>query len=141
MSLHDFTAKWVDLFDRDVESRLVMAIARRAGLTYTEVRERWSQEDIAREMAYDMYLNAQAMERCRDCGTNPEEIVDDDGLPLENGYYKLYKTDCPTCRHLKENTEKLSEREKADGVRYELRLREPGDSWVDNGPEFGSVKG
>lgn len=118
-------ASYVDLFDRDPESRVVMAAARRAGIPLSVARIRWqSVDDIAAEIAWDQMETVARFRRCPECGVDPDDMLDDRGRPLEQPLWQVVGYDCLTCEMVAGATARLPEEER-QVRRYRVRPRPP----------------
>ena len=123
-------ASWVDLFQRDPESRLRMACARRAGIPYGEALLRWRDiDDLAAELAWDHLEAEHAFRRCPQCGVDPADMEDERGRPLKEPGWKVVGRGCLACEMIDGLTESLSDTERRTW-RYRLAPRLPGEPRV-----------
>lgn len=123
----------IDLISRSKEVRLIMRMARNAGVPYSVARERWSDpDDIAMEIAYDAIDAAEQIAKCPSCGVDPAEVLDPDTLrELEHGLWKLYETDCWFCGELNRANDDIDESERKRGRMIVIRPRAPGEPFRD----------
>lgn len=123
-------ASWLDLFQRDLESRVRMQCARRAGIPYSEAELRWRDfDDLAAELAFDQLEAMGAFDRCPGCGVAPGEMEDERGRPLREPAYKVVGYTCLACEMMQGLSDKLTEDE-AKVRRYRLLPRAPGEPRV-----------
>lgn len=126
----------IDHIRRSSTVRARMEVARRAGLPYSEVLDRWNDDDLAMEVALDAVKAEDHERHCPNCGIDPSTVLDlsdpDDVQQLENGYWKLRQTGCFTCQQIAWlSREFLDDDERRDGVRWELARRSPGEPWIE----------
>ena len=120
------------LLEASPKARIRARLAQRGPLPYSEVRDRWSDEDLAMDVAYSAWAAAQEEARCPRCGTHPDDVVDSVTLrPLRHGAIKVSVEGCLICGELAKASDDLSVEERRAGVAPRLRRREWGDPLVD----------
>lgn len=129
----DEVGKYVGLFGRVIDSRVRMMIARRVGLPYSEVLERWSHDDLMAELAWDTMEAADRWERCQSCGTKRDEVADEFGRIRDDSLWKLYLDTCVVCGDRERADGELAKVKVEPGTRWLLKPRKPGDPWRDDG--------
>ena len=121
------------LLMRDPNTRAVAEIASKFGLPMSEVRDRWSEEDITMELALTALHSIEKAEQCPDCGINPGEMFDENSRALAEPAYMVAWHSCPVCHDLAvladEAKPDLAEGEDPPPYqgRYVLKPRQPGD--------------
>jgi rubredoxin len=132
-------ARRLELLQRSDLAQLRMTVARRVGLPYSEVMDRWSLEDLAAELAWDLIEAGKHWDRCPGCGTVRGDVLDPDSfMPLDNGRWKLYLDTCHVCGELERANKDLeAESGVAPGTRWRLMPRADGDPWRDDGDVLG----
>lgn len=122
-----------ELLEASPKARIRADLAQRGTLPYSEVRERWSDEDLAMVVAYRAWTAAREEDRCPKCGTHPDDVVDPTNLrPLRHGSVKVSVEGCVICGELAKASDDLSTEERRAGVAARLRRREWGDPLVDS---------
>ena len=122
----------VDLILTQPDVRLRMGIARRAELPMSEVYDRWSDDDLLWDVAWDKMLADDARHRCQNCGVDPREQLAPDGRSLaKNFMWRLEVDRCDFC-------------DEADEIRHRLTKGserfEPGPPRVRYVPRKGDEK-
>lgn len=130
-------AALVEVFEREAEARLLMAIARRARIPYSEAKRLWAWDDIVAEVAWDVLQAEQALAQCPDCGINHDDALDPDtGRPLTYSRYKLKKIDCPiTAERDRVTKNRIGDEAREAGARFHLVVAVPGEPWIDDGDQ------
>ena len=126
-------------FETDPEARLIMQVARRAGLPFSEVSERWSRRDLAYEVAWQAHEVETESRRCPGCGIDPEDMLKENGRDLGDQFlWRLEVRHCPFCEERAEAAARLS------GGDYQrppphvyYRPRQPGEPFID--PEISLI--
>lgn len=129
----DEVGEMVNLFERLLDSRLRMMVARRVGLPYSEVLERWSHDDLVAELAWDTMEAAERWARCPRCGVKPSEVLDEWGRPADDSLWKLYLDTCLVCGEMEKADRDLRSSRVEPGTAWRLMPRKPGDPWRDDG--------
>ena len=125
----------VELFRNNPDARLLMTIARRSGIPFSEAARRWNdQRDLESEMAWDIYEAELSLSRCPSCGLDHDLVWDyDKGRPFKDAPYQIARTDCPIGAEIERvQRTALSDEERDAGVHYRLRPCGPEDPWVDH---------
>lgn len=128
--------RWVQILRGDSNHALVMRIARRHHLPRSVVAAEWTEDDIAAELAQDRLDAEDRIERCPNCGTRPDEVLDLASAkkgPLERGDWKWELTTCWFCSIGSRAADRLDEADRAAGATYRPAPRMPGDPLVDDG--------
>lgn len=127
--------RWLVAFEQIPETRVRMAVARRAGIPYSEAMERWADpEDLAAEVAWDARLAAQDLRRCQRCGTDPDDVLDPDTKrPLPNGRLRIELDDCWMCQQLAHERKMLTDTQREAGTDLRIVPRLPGEPFVNAG--------
>jgi hypothetical protein len=115
--------------------RLIMRIARRSNLPFSEVRDRWSTEDLAAELAQDILAVEDQADRCPNCHVHPKEVLDENYRELERGMWKWVLHTCWFCDVGRRAERDLSEEEQKAGASYRVAHRAPGDPLKDDGDQ------
>lgn len=129
----DEVGAFVDHLERLLDARLRMVVARRVGLPYSEVTERWSHADLIAELAWDMMESADRWDRCPGCGTKNDEVVDDVGRIRDDSLWKLYLDSCTTCGEMDRAQRELAKVRVVPGTSWRLKPRQAGEPWLDDG--------
>jgi hypothetical protein len=120
------------LLEASPTARIRADLAQRGTLPYSEVRERWSDQDLAMVIAHRAWTAAREEDRCPKCGTHPDDVTDPVTLrPLRFGAVKVSVEGCLMCGELSKAADDLSDEERRAGVAPRLRRREWGDPLVD----------
>lgn len=129
-------AEYYQRFEGLGHSRAVMKLARAAGIPYSEARHIWDNpDDLAAELAWDMYQRDQAERSCPDCGLDPELMTGEDKRPLKNGAVKVVEFFCPACYLVDKARRERSAEAGKDGaedlygnaIKHRLAYRAPGE--------------
>jgi hypothetical protein len=124
----------LDHFERSAMARAWMRAARRAGIPYSEARLRWRDpEDLAAEIAWDAYEALDRLRRCPSCGVDPDEIVDEAGVLLERGAWKVAYRTCAACSELHQADRTIGKEGREHGEHVRLLPRGPGEDLIDYG--------
>lgn len=123
----------IDLISRSKETRLVMRLARKAGISYSEARDRWRlPDDLAMEFAFDAIEAAETLTRCPDCNVDPADVLDPDtNKPLDKGLWKIYETFCWFCGELARARKNIDEDDQLQGRQIRPMPRGPGEPFRD----------
>lgn len=123
-------AALVDLFRLDPNASQVMKIARRANLPWSEVADRWSDEDLMRELAWDALEGEDRAKRCHRCGVAPDEMLGDNGRPAAEPAWKFVVHDCAVCNERAELDDGIRARSDKYGKTAHVKVvpRTPGES-------------
>jgi hypothetical protein len=129
----DEVGETVSLFERSLDARLRMMVARRVGLPFSEVTKRWSHEDLIAELAWDAMEAAERWARCPRCGVKPDEVMDEWGRPADDSIWKLYLDTCLACGEMERANKDLDKVKVEPGTSWRLMPRKRGDPWRDDG--------
>lgn len=129
----DEVGETISLFERLLDARLRMMVARRVGLPFSEVTKRWTHEDLIAELAWDAMEAAERWARCPRCGTKADEVVDDDGRISDSSLWKLYLDTCAVCGEMERAQKVLDKGDYEPGTSWRVKPRAPGDPWWDDG--------
>jgi len=122
----------IELIQNSPNVALRMKIARRAELPFSEVSDRWSDDDLLMERAQDFLDFERHMDQCPKCGTDPNDILGDDGRVMDGGPIQVYTTNCPVCPEVAKIEKDMSETDRDAGKYVRLRPRPPGAPFVDD---------
>lgn len=123
----------ISLFERSLDARVRMMVARRVGLPFSEVTERWAHEDLIAELAWDTMEAAERWARCPRCGTKPDEVVDEFGGISDTSVWKMYLDTCLVCGEMERGEKIVREGDYERGTYWRLKPRQAGDPWWDDG--------
>lgn len=129
----DEVGETVSLFERSLDARVRMMVARRVGLPFSEVTERWTHADLIAELAWDTMEAAERWARCPRCGTKAAEVVGPDGLVSDESLWKLYLDTCAVCGEMERAEKDLGKAHVEPGTAWRLVPRKRGDPWRDDG--------
>lgn len=133
LGIEDRVAHYLDRFEQVAHARVIMKLARSAGISYSEAQHRWSNpEDLAAELAWDIRAQQVAERTCPDCGLDPALMVDDKGRRLARGVIKVAGFHCPACELMERAQRHKSDKDKDDtnpvyGPAYKLRFAHRAD--------------
>jgi hypothetical protein len=131
VGLDEKVGGFIDHFRRDPQARLWMQAARRAGCTYTEAADRWSDpDDVAAEVAWDAYLADEARQMCGTCGVKHDDVLGANGRPLRFGKWKIVERGCWWCGEIHKAREAIKDRT-AQGAHITIEPRRVGDPMID----------
>lgn len=133
----EFITHLQNLIEGNPEVGLRMAVARRVGLPFSEVAERWSMTDLAYELAWDRREVDNARHRCPGCGIDSRDQLTESGPRGrlgENPAWRLEVRQCPWCEERDELQAKLAKEQykrPPPSVHYIPAL--PGEPFFDEG--------
>lgn len=124
--------RWVDRFVRSPENRVVMQAARRAGISMSEARVRWqNDDDLAAEIGWDIYQAMEELARCPKCGIDPDDVFDENGAVLDRPRWKIHRARCPFCQRLALAEANVEDKARKDGVHIRVLPWSEGDLFSD----------
>ena len=112
-------------------ARLRGRIAHEKGLPYSEVRERWSDEDLAMSMAFVAWEAGEKAKRCPECGVDPAEVQDPDTHRiLDHGAWRISVEDCWFCAQLRRAEDAVTPELRKEGFRVRTLPRDWDDEFL-----------
>jgi hypothetical protein len=110
------------------KARIRARIAHEKGLPYSEVMDRWSDEDLAMSVGWVAWEAGEKAKRCPECGVDPDEVQDPDThRALAHGAWRISVEDCWFCAQLHRAEETVTPELRKDGFRVRVLPR----SWDD----------